>query len=80
MSDFEQWLDTNRSANVSEVFHDIVAGVTELEATLKAAKAGIEWALSNINCEPFEWSDEENADAHREAIEALAKINEVLKP
>ena len=53
--------------------------VAELEAALKVAKAGIEWALSNINCEPFEWSDEENADAHREAIEALAKINEVLK-
>ena len=51
----------------------------ELEAALKLAKAGIEWALSNINCEPFEWSDEENADAHREAIETLAKINEVLK-
>ena len=52
--------------------------VAELEKALKVAKAGIEWALSNINCEPFEWSDEENADAHREAIETLAKINEVI--
>ena len=40
------------------------------------AVEALEWALSNINCEPFEWSDEENADAHKAAIEALSAIKE----
>lgn len=33
----------------------------------------LKWALSNINCEPYEWSDEENADAHEAARAAIAK-------
>lgn len=37
----------------------------------------LEWALSNINCEPFEWSDEENADAHKAAIEVMSAIKEI---
>lgn len=33
----------------------------------------LKWALSNINCEPFEWSCEDDCDSHRAARAALAK-------
>lgn len=59
---------------------ELLAANAALELEVVRLRECLEWALSNINCEPFEWSDEENADAHREAIEALAKINEVIKP
>lgn len=36
--------------------------------------AALEWALSNINCEPFEWGDDENANAHEAALAAIAKV------
>ena len=35
--------------------------------------SALEWALSNIDREPYEWVDEGNANAHRAAIAALAK-------
>ena len=69
MNDFEQWLDANRSANVSEVFHDIVARVAELEAALKVARDTINYYSSVCG----------EDDQPTPAKEALAKINEVLK-
>lgn len=35
MEDFKHWLDANRGATVSEVFHDVIAKVAELEAKLE---------------------------------------------
>lgn len=32
----------------------------------------LEWALSNINCRPHEWVDEDSANAHEAAIFTLA--------
>ena len=66
-NDFEQWLDANRSANVSEVFHDIVARVAELEAALKVARDALNTCTHEGFCD------------YDDATEALAKINEVMK-
>lgn len=33
----------------------------------------LEWALSKLNCEPYEWTDEDDANAHEGARAAIAK-------
>lgn len=42
------------------------------EAKIKALRESLQWALSNISEEPYEWSCEEDSDAHTAAI-ALSK-------
>ena len=42
------------------------------QSRIEQLKSSVQWALSNINCEPFEWTCEEDSDAHRHAIEALS--------
>lgn len=41
------------------------------EAKIKALRKSLNWALSNFSEEPFEWSNEEDADAHKEAMAAV---------
>lgn len=41
------------------------------EAKIKALRKSLNWALSNFSEEPFEWSAEEDADAHKEAMAAV---------
>lgn len=59
-----------------EMRHKFMDQIATLTRQRDLAVEALEWALSNINCEPFEWSDEENADAHKAAIEALSAIKE----
>jgi hypothetical protein len=35
--------------------------------------AALEWALPNLNREPYEWTDEDDATAHEAALSAIAK-------
>jgi hypothetical protein len=46
MSDFEVWLDSNRDARVSEVFHDIIANYDALKTELADTKR---LAMDNSN-------------------------------
>lgn len=39
MNDFVEWLDANRSADVSAIFHDTVAQFEQLRAELAASQA-----------------------------------------
>ena len=59
----QQWLVANQQTD------DIRRQMDELVKAL-------EWALSNINVEPFEWSCEEDCDAHKEACDLLAIVKE----
>lgn len=34
---------------------------------------GLKWALSELNIEPHEWTSEENAKSHQEALKAIAQ-------
>ena len=47
------------------------------QARIEQLKSSVQWALSNINCEPFEWTCEEDSDAHRHTIEALATVDDL---
>ncbi len=47
------------------------------QARIEQLKSSVQWALGNINCEPFEWACEEDSDAHRHAIEALATQDDI---
>lgn len=40
--------------------------------------AGLEWALPELNMEPFEWGSGESADAHQAAIDAVAEARALL--
>ena len=40
------------------------------EAKIRTLRKSLNWALSNFE-EPFEWSNEEDADAHKEAMAAV---------
>jgi len=46
------------------------AATSRQDAKIKALRASLNWALSNISEEPYEWSSEEDADAHNAAIAA----------
>ena len=48
------------------------AATLRQEAKIKVLRESLAWALSNISEEPYEWSCEEDSDAHTAAI-ALAK-------
>jgi len=81
--DFEAWaisvqLSTTRyEALGSYAFYETrkawesyQAATTRQEAKIKALRNSLNWALSNISEEPYEWSSEEDADAHNAAIAA----------
>ena len=46
------------------------AATSRQEARIKALRDSLNWALSSIIEEPYEWSSEENTDAHNAAIAA----------
>lgn len=82
---FEQWALSNgysttkvkRSieythSRTCEAWLAYQAATSRLEAKIKALRESLQWALSNISEEPYEWSCEEDSDAHTAAI-ALAK-------
>ena len=48
------------------------AATSRQEAKIKALRESLQWALSNISEEPYEWACEEDSDAHTAAI-ALSK-------
>ena len=83
--DFEAWIDNPHKLNrrtepgfTEEYEHPWTLGAwaayqaaTSLqEAKIKALRDSLNWALSNISEEPYEWSSEENTDAHNAAIAA----------
>lgn len=68
--------NSKRIATVRVFFPDFSEEDTANARLIAAAPdllAALKWALSNINCEPFEWSDEENSNAHEAALAAIAK-------
>ena len=49
---------------------DYQAATSRQEARIEALRDSLNWALSSIIEEPYEWSSEENMDAHNAAIAA----------
>lgn len=47
-----------------------IARACNLHSDLTAA---LKWALGTVNCEPFEWSCQEDSEAHHAALAAIAK-------
>lgn len=82
--DFEAWAKSfylSLDLDEHECFVDARVGIAanawqaatlRQEEKIKALRESLQWALSNISEEPYEWSCEEDSDAHTAAI-ALAK-------
>ena len=51
--------------------------IESLEQLAKDMAEALGWALANIIEEPYEWSCEEDSDAHNAAIKALSRYREV---
>lgn len=45
---------------------------------IKKLRESLQWALSNLNCEPYEWSTDEQADAHESALQIIEETKDVI--
>ena len=74
--DFEAWffdeVEKNNAvlSDLEAMWLSYQAATTRQTVKIKALRKSLNWALSNFSEEPFEWSNEEDADAHKEAIAA----------
>lgn len=45
---------------------------------IKRLRESLQWALSNLNCEPYEWSSDEQVDAHNSALQIIEETKNVI--
>ena len=81
--EFEAWLETESGyahkwmspVEKEACLKAYQAATSRQEARIKALRDSLNWALSSIIEEPYEWSSEENTDAHNAAIAAAKETS-----